>query len=806
MPLPLLVLLDAAPWHIYPGYGWLFPGEAGQANVGIGVGMGTHRQAASLRADLARFCTLLRGTGDLAAGAQPGAVTGGWLRMGGTGTPPAARNVLLAGDAAGLINPLQGEGIGPAMLSARLAAECLLAGAPDAAAAAYTEAVRDTFGRYLPGAAALQAALLRRPRLASGAVRLLDRPRGEPAGRRDLVAVLERAGGRGQPAARRVGRGRRAAGGFAAGPALARGRPARGGAGAGRVAAAQEFTPRGDARPSGADWLVTRWPRGESALATAAVRGGAAGGAQARAGAAQPGRAPLVLTALILVAAVANLNLTVANVVLPDIGRAFDAGQTTLDLIAIGYSLGLAGSVLYLGAVGDRYGRKLLLVCGVAAVRAQPACWPPTRRTRGPGGCAAARRGVRGHGLPHHAGPDHRAVVRPSPDPGHRAVVRHRRCHHRARARCWPAWLLQYFWWGSAFLLTLPLAVVALVLAVRSVPAHVNETTGRVDHLGGVLSMVFVAALVITINFAPVPGSATLALSTGLLALAAGAGFLVRQRRAHPPLYDLHVAGRRIFWVAAVGGIIVFGSLMGAIFVGQQYLQDVLGYSALRSGLAVLPAAVCLVAFAPLSARLVHARGSGWTLLSGYLCCLLSFLTMLLLWHEGTGYWAVGPGLRVPRHRRRAGRHPGVALAHRLGARPPGRHGVGHRRPATRPGRRDHAVGTSARCSPPGTRARWPGRSRTRRTASRSPAACRTSWRSPSRVRRRSPSVTRSTPARSPQQRRVPSWPGTSGRTPAAIAAVLLGAGLVFFLFPPGGRRTAAGQLPRRGQRGRGCG
>ena len=186
VPLPLLVLLDAAPWRIYPGYGWLFPGEPGRANVGIGVGMGTRRRAASLRADLARFCTMLRGTGDLAADAQHGDVTGGWLRMGGTGTPPAARNVLLAGDAAGLINPLQGEGIGPAMVSGQLAAEALLAaggGAGGAAAAAYTEAVRDTFGRYMPGAAALQAALLRRPRLASGAVRLLTAP-----GVRRLVA------------------------------------------------------------------------------------------------------------------------------------------------------------------------------------------------------------------------------------------------------------------------------------------------------------------------------------------------------------------------------------------------------------------------------------------------------------------------------------------------------------------------------------------------------------------------------------------------------------------------------------------
>jgi DHA2 family multidrug resistance protein-like MFS transporter len=102
------------------------------------------------------------------------------------------------------------------------------------------------------------------------------------------------------------------------------------------------------------------------------------------------------------------------------------------------------------------------------------------------------------------------------------------------------------------------------------------------------------------------------------------------------------VAGRRIFWVAAVGGIIVFGSLMGAIFVGQQYLQDVLGYSPLRAGLAILPAAVFMVASAPLSARLTRVRGSGFTLLSGYLFCLLSFLTMLLLWKQGSSYWVVG--------------------------------------------------------------------------------------------------------------------------------------------------------------------
>jgi hypothetical protein len=83
---------------------------------------------------------------------------------------------------------------------------------------------------------------------------------------------------------------------------------------------------------------------------------------------------------------------------------------------------------------------------------------------------------------------------------------------------------------------------------------------------------------------------------------------------------------------------------MGAMFIGQQFLQNVLGYSTLQAGLAILPAALFMVAIAPRSAKLVETHGARFTLLVGYFFCLLGFLTMLLLWKEDISYWKVGLG------------------------------------------------------------------------------------------------------------------------------------------------------------------
>jgi MFS family permease len=356
-----------------------------------------------------------------------------------------------------------------------------------------------------------------------------------------------------------------------------------------------------------------------------------------------PPRAGLVLAALILVAAVANLNLSVANVALPSIAAEFDTSQTTLNLIAVGYSLGLAASVLYLGALGDRYGRKQLLILGttLAIPFSVLAAYAPSDEVlviaRILGGLAAGM-----------AYPTTLALITALwSGPGRTRAIALWSGIGGALAALGPVTsglFLERWWWGSVFLMTLPLAAVALLMAFRFVPAHVNESTEAVDNVGGIISIFLVSSFVLAINFATTPNRGALAIGLAGIALATGVAFFIRQRRAANPLYDLNVARRRIFWVAACAGIVVFGSLMGAMFIGQQFMQNVLEYSTAEAGAAMLPAAAFMVVVAPRSAKLVEARGSRFTLLAGYTFVLLGFVVMFLLWEEGISFWRIGLG------------------------------------------------------------------------------------------------------------------------------------------------------------------
>jgi MFS family permease len=353
-----------------------------------------------------------------------------------------------------------------------------------------------------------------------------------------------------------------------------------------------------------------------------------------------PERGGLVLAALILVAAVANLNLSVANVALPDIGESFDSSQTMLNLVAVGYSLGLAASVIWLGAIGDRYGRKLMIVIGLclSVPASLVAGFAPSDTVlfaaRVVGGISA--------GL---AYPTTLALITALwAGPARTKSIALWSALGGGIAALGPlvsGALLEQFDWSSVFLVTLPLVAVALFMAIRFVPANVNEATEPVDNLGGTLSVVLVGSLIMAINFMPVPNEGTLAVTLLIVAVAAAIAFVLRQRRAENPLYDLRIASRTTFWVAALAGIIVFGSLMGAAFVNQQYLQNVLGYSTIEAGASILPAVLFMVLVAPRSAKLVESHGSRLTLLAGQALILLSFAGMLLLWGEDAPYWKV---------------------------------------------------------------------------------------------------------------------------------------------------------------------
>ena len=347
----------------------------------------------------------------------------------------------------------------------------------------------------------------------------------------------------------------------------------------------------------------------------------------------------LVLPTLILAACIANLNLTVANVALPDIGKELGATQIQLNMVAVGFTLGLACSVLYLGALGDRFGRKRLLLLGLALSipAAALAAWAPDPNiliaARFLGGVCA--------GMVY---PTTLSIITALYDGKRRVMAIALWSGIGAGASALGpsvvGWLLTFTWWGAGFALTIPLSVIAFALCLF-LPRKTGAISPSVDHLGGALSVVMIATLIAAITFAPTPGQGGLTLVLVGISLVGFIGFFLRERNAPHPIFNLVIARRRTFWVAALAGLIVFGSLMGAMFIGQQFLQNVLGYNPFQAGLGILPAAIAMIVLSPVAAILMRRLGSRRTLAIGFVLVGLGFAGMFL-WNQTSPYAMVG--------------------------------------------------------------------------------------------------------------------------------------------------------------------
>lgn len=353
----------------------------------------------------------------------------------------------------------------------------------------------------------------------------------------------------------------------------------------------------------------------------------------------KPRHAKIILPTLILGSVTANLNLSIANIALPDIGRDLQASQVQLTMVASMFTLGLAATVLYLGALGDRYGRKILLLLGAAlSIPASlVAAYAPNVEVligaRLVGGFAAGMLYPTTLSLIS-------ALWRGTAKTKAIAIWSASSAGAAALGGVTAGLLLENFWWGSVFLVTVPLATIVFVVTMFVIPRHAGEAGTRVDHLGGVLSVLAVATLIVGIQKIPDGLNADVIIPLSISVV--GFGLLYwRLRRAPHPLVDLKLASVPTFWVASVGGMISFGSLVAAMFLGQQFVQNVLGFPTLEAALVVLPCSLTVLVTAPISARVIIARGSRFALAWGMTGIAIGFLIMIIFWRPGASLLVV---------------------------------------------------------------------------------------------------------------------------------------------------------------------
>jgi len=334
-----------------------------------------------------------------------------------------------------------------------------------------------------------------------------------------------------------------------------------------------------------------------------------------------PPRRGLILASLLLAAFAINLDTTIVNVALPTLVRELNASTVQLEWIVDAYNLMFAALVLAAGNLGDRLGRKGVLLAGLGVFGAGTLAGGFGSN---PGELIAARAAM-GLGA---------ALIFPATLSLLTNVFTERR--ERARAiGLWGAttgvgiavgpiaggWLLEHFSWQSVFFALAPLAALAAALVAFSVPTSRDPDAPPADRVGLVLSTVAMAALIYTIIEAPNQGwGAARSLAGFALAAVLFIAFIVWERRAQVPMLDVGLF-RNLRFSAASGSVtITFFSLMGFIFLVTLYFQFLKGYGPLSTGVRLLPVATMVGITSVVGTALAVRAGTKLVVAGGLVC------------------------------------------------------------------------------------------------------------------------------------------------------------------------------------------
>jgi len=358
--------------------------------------------------------------------------------------------------------------------------------------------------------------------------------------------------------------------------------------------------------------------------------------------AARPARSPWAVLAVLCVSVfVIVVDGTIVNVALPTFVERLGATTSQLQWIVDAYVLVFAGLLMAAGSLGDRVGRKGLLQIGMvvfagtsamAAFAGGPAELIAWRAAMGVGGALIFPATLA-------------ILVNVFTDAKQRTVA----------IAVWAATsglavalgpvsgglLLRHFWWGSVFMVNVPVIAVAMVAIAFIVPTSRDLTMHRFDPLGIVLSIAGITVLVWSVIEGPKHGwlsptsGAAFALAAALLA-----GFVVWERRSDHPMLDVGVFADMRFTAGSLSVTFAFFALFGFIFMVTQYFQFVRGYDTLEAGVRTVPFALFTATAAPLSARFVARFGTKAVVTAGLLSMAVGF-AWTTTDQVGSSYWLI---------------------------------------------------------------------------------------------------------------------------------------------------------------------